>query len=210
MLQNRNRSSNELLLSILSKHGGITVLLKLANVLGIDISRNHINPEHVQNITNQHPDDLLLSILDKPAGLDILIQVTQLADIHVRKEQITVEKYRKLLSSHKSLPPSHTTEISTTSTSSQRILSILEKITSPTIASNLFNIFTKILPLQTLTHLITSSITTSVIHTKQLDALKNFLTKENPTYIEKILQQLLLSTQTHSPLGELFKKNQSQ
>lgn len=215
-MRSKNRSSNELLLTILRKPGGFASLLQLANTMDIDVTRNDINVEQVQSITNQTPDELLLNILDQPKGLDSLVQVTRLTGMPVQKENITVEKFKEAISTGNFNISSHTAE----DTFSKHVLSILGKITTPTVASHISHIFTRILPLQMITEIIIyiSSLiendssakpffrTASSIQDRQLEQLKNFFTKDNPTHIEKLIQQLILSTQSHPAIAALVKQ----
>ncbi|YAR64003.1 hypothetical protein ACUIAK_19085 [Bacillus cytotoxicus] len=173
-MQNKDRNSHELLLSILSKPGGLESLLKLANLMGIETSRKNINIEQLKDIQNQDPNELLLSILDKPDGLDTLIQIAELGGVKLPKEKLTAEKIKESLSSkedstvpnlaeqtNKTETPTQTSNTFATriqNVLSQHVSTLLGRITSPDVSSNLFTLFTTILPLQNITRALTAMI----------------------------------------------------
>lgn len=236
-MQNKDRNSHELLLSILSKPGGLESLLKLANLMGIETSRKNINIEQLKDIQNQDPNELLLSILDKPDGLDTLIQIAELGGVKLPKEKLTAEKIKESLSSkedstvpnlaeqtNKTETPTQTSNTFATriqNVLSQHVSTLLGRITSSDVSSNLFTLFTTILPLQNITRALTAMIRLATddsspqehrtsptsIAEKQIHALKNLLTK-NTANQEKLSANSLLPKQAlHSltKLEELLK-----
>ncbi|WP_255267016.1 hypothetical protein [Bacillus cereus] len=217
----KNKNSNELLLTILNKPGGLDLLLKLSNLMGVDTSRKNLNVEQLEAIQKQDPNELLLSILDKPEGLDTLIQVAELGGINLPKDKITAEKIKEAVSSYTSQETSETQDTLKPSNSispkiqhilSQHVSAILGRVTTPNVSSNLLTAFTTILPLQNITRVLTSIFTTSPqnnvnspssLAEKQIHALKNLLIKQNSTDIEKNPQKDILSTQGLQALSKL-------
>lgn len=220
----KNKNSNELLLNILNKPGGLELLLKLSNLMGVDTSRKDINVEQLEAIQKQDPNELILSILDKPEGLDTLIQVAELGGINLPKDKITAEKIKEAVSSYTPQETPETPETQGTLKSpnsisskiqhilSQHVSAILGRVTTPNVSSNLLTAFTTILPLQNITRLLTSIFNTSPqnnvnspssLAEKQIHALKNLLIKQSSTDIEKNPQKDILSTQGLQALSKL-------
>ncbi|WP_242142319.1 MULTISPECIES: hypothetical protein [unclassified Bacillus cereus group] len=230
-MSKKDRTSNELMLSILSKPGGLEALLNLANIMGVDTSRKHLNTEQLKNIQKQSPDELLLSILDKPEGLDALVQVAKLGGMDLSKEEITVEKIKELLAKRRDTPSSQSSEqtaktktpklLNTFSARIQNILSahvssLLGRTTAPNVSTNLLTMFTTILPLQNITRALTAitqltpvdpspqenATSPTSLAEKQIHALKNLLTK-NTANQEKSSANSLLPKQALQSLTKL-------